>query len=150
MPRALTDIISDMDSLSKRDFDHLDHDSGGWKLLDGLCDELCELGFSPDAAQAMYRTMERLDSVDLGMPGSLVHTLEKWNVQYEGMLFASVRRKPSQLGTLMINRILNTDPPDAPKWHSLLRGVLDHPDASENTRSLAARFLQHQESRGRR
>ena len=60
--------------------------------------------------------MERLDGVELGTPGPLVHTLETLRGGYEMLLAESVRRKPTLLSVWMVNRILNVNPPDAESW----------------------------------
>jgi hypothetical protein len=64
----------------------------------------------------MFRTMERLDGVELGTPGPLVHTLETWRGGYEKLLAESARRKPTSLSVWMVNRILNVRPPDSDSW----------------------------------
>ena len=92
----------------------------------------------------MFRTMERLDGVDLGTPGSLVHTLETWPGGYEQLLAQSVRRKPTPLSVWMVNRILNVSPPDAESWMALLGSVLDNPAASDETKADAKGFIEYQ------
>jgi hypothetical protein len=46
-------------------------------------------------APVLFHTMERLDGVELGTPGPLVHTLETWSGGYEKQLVHSARRKPT-------------------------------------------------------
>jgi hypothetical protein len=88
--------------------------------------------------------MERLDGEELGSPGPLVHALERWQGTYEEMLVASVQRKPVLLSVWMVNRILNSDPPDAHRWLNLLQSVVAHPMASKETKALANEFIQYQ------
>lgn len=95
-------------------------------------------------APVMFRTMERLDGVELGTPGPLVHTLETWRGRYEKLLAQSVRTKPSPLTLWMVNRILNASPPDAESWMALLRGVAENPAASAEAKAAAARFIEYQ------
>ena len=92
----------------------------------------------------MFRAVERLDGVDLGVPGPLVHTLETWRGGYERLLAESVRRKPTLLSVWMVNRILNVRPPEADSWLALLRGVADNPTASDETKAQAKLFIEHQ------
>lgn len=88
--------------------------------------------------------MERLDGVDLGTPGPLVHTLEAWRGSYEPLLAESVRRKPTLLSVWMVNRILNREPPDAESWVILLRSVAEHSAASAVTKAQAEHFIKYQ------
>jgi hypothetical protein len=95
-------------------------------------------------APVLFRTMERLDGVDLGTPGPIVHTLESWRGSYEVLLRGSVQRKPTPHSVWMINRILNASPPDADSWLDLLRSVADNPAASAETKTQAEEFVRYQ------
>jgi hypothetical protein len=97
-----------------------------------------------DCADDMFDLMERLDDVDLGSPGPLVHALESTGNGYEPRLEASVRRKPSPLSVWMVNRILNADRADRRSWLDLLTEAASHPLASEATHADARAFLAHQ------
>jgi hypothetical protein len=97
MPRSVSQIAADFDALVSIDFDYSDVEADGWGKLDRLCDEMRELSDAAACAPIMLRTMERLDNVELGTPGPLVHTLESWRGEYEALLAESVRRKPSPL-----------------------------------------------------
>lgn len=147
MDRSLDLIAADFESLTPEDFDGSDPAASGWQKLDMLCDEVRDLNDPVAAAPTLLRTMERLDSVELGTPGPLVHTLESRRGTYERFLVESVRRKPTTLTVWMINRILNAAPPDAESWLELLRTAADHTEASETTKAEAAEFLQYQEKR---
>jgi hypothetical protein len=144
MPRSVSQIAADFDALVAVDFDYSNVEANGWAELDRLCEEMSELNDRSTCAPVMFRTMERLDNVELGTPGPLVHTLESWRGEYEALLAESVRRKPSPLTVLMVNRILNTQPADSDVWLALLVGAMENPSASELTKSDAADFLQRQ------
>jgi hypothetical protein len=140
----VSEIATDFDCLAAIDFDYSNVEANGWARLNSLCDELRELNDASACAPIMFRTMERLDNVELGTPGPLVHTLEAWRGKYETLLVESVRRKPSPLTVWMVNRILNTHPPDGDVWLGLLASVLQNSSASDSTKSDAADFLQRQ------
>jgi hypothetical protein len=144
MPRTLSQIATDFDALAAIDFDYAYVEADGWAKLDRLCDEMRELNDASACAPIIFRTMERLDNVELGMPGPLVHTLESWPGEYETLLAESVRRKPSPLTVWMVNRILNTQPPDGDVWMELFASVLQNPSTSDSTKTDAADFLQRQ------
>jgi hypothetical protein len=93
----------------------------------------------------MFHTMERLDGVDLGTPGPLVHALETWRGGYEELLVRSVHRKPAPLSVWMVNRILNTRPPNSESWMEVLRSVADYPAASAQTKAETDRFIKYQQ-----
>jgi hypothetical protein len=144
MPRHIAEIAADFDALAARDFDCATPDARGWERLDELCDEMGAVNDPAACAPVMFRTMERLDGVDLGTPGPLVHTLETWRGHYEKLLAESVRRKPTPLSVWMVNRILNVRPPDAETWMALLQSVADNAAASDETKSQAEGFIEYQ------
>lgn len=146
LSRHPNEIAAAFDALTVGDFDYTDEDSTGWERLALLCDEVSELNDAANCAPIMFRTMERLDKVELGTPGPLVHTLESWPGEYETLLAESVRRKPSPLTVWMVNRILNTRPPDADAWLALLHSAMVNPAASESTKADAADFVRRQTS----
>lgn len=67
---------ADFEALATIDIDHSNVETDGWAKLDRLCDETRELNDASACDPIMFRTMERLDNVELGTPGALVHTLE--------------------------------------------------------------------------
>jgi hypothetical protein len=144
MPRHLAEIAADFDALAARDFDYANPGARGLERLDELCDEMRVINDPAICAPVMFRTMERLDGIDLGTPGSLVHTLERWRGDYEEFLTQSVRRKPTPLSVWMVNRILNSKPPNAASWMALLRNVASNPAASDETKAEAKRFIEYQ------
>ena len=145
MARSVSDIAADLDALLARDFDEADTAAEGHDRLEALCDELREVADASAIAPPIFRTMERLDNVQLGTPGPLVHTLEA-TAGYQPYLVESLRRKPSPLALWMVNRILNGRPENADSWLALLRTSIEHPAASPATRASATEFLKHQAS----
>ncbi|MDB5306313.1 MAG: hypothetical protein JWO38_515 [Gemmataceae bacterium] len=147
MTRSVVEIAADFDALAARDFDDANARARGWEHLDELCDEMRTINNPVVCAPVLFRTMERLDGVDLGTPGPLVHTLEVWRGGYEALLAESVGRKPVPLTVWMVNRILNAHPPDAESWLDLLRRVATNPSASSETKAQAAGFIEYQSGR---
>ena len=147
MTRYVAEIAADFDALTTADFDFAPGTSG-WERLAALCDEMRAVNDPVECAPVMFHTIERLDGVNLGTPGPLVHTLESWRGGYEEVLVQSVRRKPTPLSVWMVNLILNARPPNAESWRELLRSVADNPAASAVTRAEANRFITYQKEKG--
>jgi len=144
MPRSIAEIAADFDALTARDFEYAYPSARGWERLGELCDEMLIVNDPAACGPVIFRTMERLDGVQIGTPGSLVHTLESWPGHYEKLLAQSVRRKPTPTSVWMINRILNANPPDAASWMALLQSVSDNLAASAATKAEAERFIKFQ------
>src|SRR6516225_6786063 len=144
MTRSVDEIAADFDALTAHDFNYANTHAKGWERLDELCDEVRAVNNPAVCAPVLFRTMERLDGVELGTPGPLVHTLEAWRGGYEKLLAESVRRKPTPLSVWMVNRILNVRPPDAESWLALLRSVTGNPAASDETKAVANGFIEYQ------
>ena len=144
MTRGIQEIAADFDALTTPDFDYANSGVYGLERLGELCDEMRAVNNPAACMPVLFRTMERLDNADLGSPGPLVHTLEAWRGSYEALLAESVRRKPSPLSVWMINRILNTKPPDANSWLAMLRSVASHPIASVEAKRQAEYFIRYQ------
>lgn len=131
-------------ALAASDFAFDNPNASGGDQLWSICEELQEQDDVLVYADDMFGLMERLDGVDLGSPGPLVHALEATGRDYEPQLVASLRRKPSRLTVWMVNRILNTDRADRESWLDLLSVAASHPVASEETQADARAFLARQ------
>ena len=138
--RPLKKIASDFDAFTESDFGD---GADGLDRLAQLCDEVGKLAVK-DCAPVLFRTMERLGDAELGDPGPLVHTLEAWK-GYQPFLIESVERKPTPLAVWMMNRVVNSNPPDADEWLERLRKVAKHKKASRETKRAAADFVDFQE-----
>ncbi|MFL5331386.1 MAG: hypothetical protein ACJ8C4_21060 [Gemmataceae bacterium] len=144
MNRHVTEIAAELDALTPHDFDYTNAGAKGRERLDALCEEMRSAEDPSTFAPVIFRTMERMDGVELGTPGPLVHTLESWCGLYETLLAESIRRKPTPLSVWMVNRILNARPPDVESWMALLRNVSESTTASAETKAEAARFVRYQ------
>jgi hypothetical protein len=146
MSRGLTEITADLNSFTLRDFDPANVESNGDDRLLAVCTELQERDDPDRWAPLLYSLIERLDEADLGSPGPIVHTLEAWD-GYRPLLAESLHRRPTPLTVWMANRVLNSDPPDAPAWLDLLRQAANHPAASADAVTDARAFLDYQATR---
>ncbi|MBR3833502.1 MAG: hypothetical protein IKJ73_04235 [Lachnospiraceae bacterium] len=89
--------------------------------------------------------MEENPDVDYGMPGPLVHYMEKYyNNGYEELLYNSINRNPTVHTLWMLNRILNSPIlKEKEKYFLLLKQVADN-NESEIIKEHANMYLQYQ------
>ncbi len=144
MARSLAEITADFDALSEADFDILDFTADGLDRLKALTAELVAAVPPETAMPILFGVMERLQDCDLGSPGPLVTAIEMMP-QYEKHLIASVKRKPTHLNLLMVNRLLNVTEDEATRreLRELFVQALKHAEASPATKSQAEDFLYH-------
>lgn len=97
-----------------------------------------------DTIETILQFMENHPTLDFGMPGPLVHFMEKfYHTGYEHKLMESVRRKPTTHTTWMVNRILNgsNSAPERQTFIDLLKESQTHPLADTDTLQYIQRFL---------
>ena len=81
------------------------------------------------AIEPIFRTIEKFPLTDFGSPGPFVHTLESFEGFYESYLFESLKRKPTPLTILMLNRIINAEQNISIKQNLIdrLHSIIVHP-----------------------
>lgn len=99
--------------------------------LDALCEDIIELNNKGwDTAILMdplFRILEKNSDFDFGMPGQIVHTLEKhYKKGLEEELFKSLNRKPTFYTLWMLNRIINgiSDAKEKECYMEMLKSIL--------------------------
>ena len=99
--------------------------------LDALCEDIIELNNEGwDTAILMdplLRILEKNSDFDFGMPGQIVHALEKhYKKGLEEELFKSLNRKPTFYTLWMLNRILNgtSDTKEKECYMEMLKSIL--------------------------
>lgn len=99
--------------------------------LDLLCEDIIELNNEGwDTAILMdplFRILEKNPDFDFGMPGQIVHTLEKhYKKGLEQELFKSLNWKPTFYTLWMLNRILNgtSDTKEKECYMEMLKSIL--------------------------
>ncbi|MGL6095212.1 MAG: hypothetical protein ACRC7O_05335 [Fimbriiglobus sp.] len=99
MARAVDQIIADI-----RDFQPV---GGNWRRLDDLLGELWATNKPDRHIPDLLAVLERFPTVDgAGVLWSVVHGVESF-IGYEPELIRSVRTTPSELGVMMVGRLLN-------------------------------------------
>ena len=99
--------------------------------LDALCEDIIELNNEGwDTAILMdplFRILEENSDFDFGMPGQIVHALEKhYKKGLEEELFKSLNRKPTFYTLWMLNRIINgtSDTKEKECYMEMLKSIL--------------------------
>lgn len=90
--------------------------------------------------------MEDNPDIDYGMPGPVVHFMEKYYKNgYEELLYESLDRKPTIHTLWMLNRVLNSPTMiDRKKYLTLLEKISVDPIESEDIRNEAKEYLDYQ------
>ena len=99
--------------------------------LEALCEDIIELNNEGwDTAILMdplFRILEENSDFDFGMPGQIVHALEKhYKKGLEEELFKSLNRKPTFYTLWMLNRIINgtSDTKEKESYMEMLKSIL--------------------------
>ena len=86
----------------------LQRDAQLQSAIDELIDDWTRRDIGLEGVEAALRFIERYPSLDLGKPGNLVHFVETYYRKgYEEALLRSFARKPTELSTWMLNRLIN-------------------------------------------
>jgi hypothetical protein len=104
MPRTVDDILGDIVSFHPAD--------GVWLPLDDLLGELWEAGVPARALPTLFHVFERFPEDDgEGVLWSIVHGVEGTDLDYEEPLRASLARRPSHMGKVMLGRLERSKKP---------------------------------------
>lgn len=108
-------------------------------LIESLSPEL-----HANVYDVIFRFFEVYADADCGAPGTFVYLVEAFYPNYVDSLLASVDRKTSYNGVLMINRILNSKVNDDLRNQLMTRIVRASRDetAATHVREMAACFVQ--------
>ncbi|MEC7840304.1 MAG: hypothetical protein VX777_09730 [Chlamydiota bacterium] len=119
-------------------FENFNLENHNIEIFRELTDDLFKNKNPESALAAMFGILERYPDEELGSPGPLVHAIEKC-AGYEHMLFESLKRQPGTLTLWMLHRLIKYDP--RKEYVDVLRSVIDHPKASEQTKEDAGVIL---------
>jgi hypothetical protein len=133
--RGHAEIVADLRAFAPQ--------AGDWRRLDDLLAELWQTGSPRDAIEDLLGVFERYPDEDgAGVFWSILHGLESLPGS-EVALVRSVQRKPSELGVLMVRRLLNSGwvEVDGVPLYPLLHEVASRPGISESIRQMVLRWL---------
>lgn len=107
--------------------------------------EWVSAGVGIEAVEPILRFIETHPDLDFGMPGALVHFVERfYGKGYDDRLIESVRRKPTSPTAWMLNRLINgaKSPEALQQLVAEMHQARVHPLADESARQEIDRFLQ--------
>ncbi|MEI3321417.1 MAG: hypothetical protein V8R92_00525 [Eubacterium sp.] len=86
--------------------------------------------------------------IDYGMPGPIVHFIEKYPIDYYiSLLLKTIEQKPNDTLLWMLNRITNvSDGSKKEKYIEIFKYTIERKDIDEMTRDAAIRFYKYQSS----
>lgn len=110
-----------------------------------LAEAWAAAGAGVEVVEPIFRFMEAHPDLEYGMPGGLVHLVERFHQQgYEEVLMDSVTRRPTWMTTWMLNRLINGtyDETKRIRLRSAMRSALAHPLADGETVEQVRGFLE--------
>lgn len=101
---------------------------------------------SLETVKRILTFMENHPDVDYGMPGPLVHYIERFFLKgYEELLYDSVKNSPTEHTLWMLNRIINSPKLiNRDKYLTLMKGIAVSDNVPKQIRSEAKLFLNYQ------
>ena len=95
-----------------------------------------------EAVTPLLQLMERHPLEDFGMPGAIVHFVERFYKNgYEKLLIESIERRPTLHTVWMLNRIINGSDNHA-EYINLMNSILERKDVEDEIKNSIKEFLQ--------
>ncbi|MCR5609160.1 MAG: hypothetical protein K6G26_08870 [Lachnospiraceae bacterium] len=103
---------------------------------------------SIEYVEELLKFMENNPNIDYGMPGPIVHYMERDCMKgYDNLLYSSVKRKPTIHTLWMLNRLINSpELINKKKYINLLESISVNPIETEMIRNEALFYLQYQKN----
>ena len=110
---------------------------------------LCEINENDDGVkyvEYLINFMMENPDIDYGMPGPIVHFIEKYPIDYYvGYLIEAIEKKPNDTLLWMLNRITNiTVGSDRDRYIEILKHTSERNDIDDITREGALQFYRFQ------
>ncbi|MDE6744386.1 MAG: hypothetical protein K2J95_10955 [Lachnospiraceae bacterium] len=129
-----------LEVLIKKMEDNIDSDDFEW-IEEECIEKIEESDLGINAVEPLIKLMERHPLADFGVPGAIVHFVEKYyNKGYEDILYQSIKRSPSMHTVWMLNRICNDKNSDD-KFRKLLAETAQRNDIDNAIAKSAKDFL---------
>lgn len=98
-------------------------------------------GVGIEAVTPLLELMERHPMDDFGMPGAIVHFVERFYKNgYEELLIESVKRRPTMHTVWMLNRVMNGSE-NKNDYLEIMKEVTERSDIEEAIKNSASEFM---------
>lgn len=98
-------------------------------------------GVGIEAVTPLLQLMERHPLDDFGMPGAIVHFVERFYKNgYEELLIESVKRRPTMHTVWMLNRVMNGSE-NKNNYLEIMKEITERSDTEETIRNSASEFM---------
>lgn len=110
-------------------------------IMEKNISKLEEQGAEIEAVEPLLKLMERHPLEDFGMPGAIVHFVERFYKNgYEQLLVDSVKRRPTLHTVWMLNRILNANE-NREYYANVMEEIINSDNLEEEIINQAKAFL---------
>lgn len=110
-------------------------------IMEENISKLEEQGAGIEAVEPLLKLMERHPLEDFGMPGAIVHFVERFYKNgYEQLLVDSIKRRPTLHTVWMLNRILNANE-NREYYASIMEDIANSDNLEEEIINQAKAFL---------
>lgn len=98
-------------------------------------------GVGIEAVTPLLELMERHPMDDFGMPGAIVHFVERFYKNgYEELLIESVKRRPTMHTVWMLNRVMNGNE-NKNDYLEIMKEVTERSDIEEAIKNSTSKFM---------
>jgi hypothetical protein len=142
--RSIEEVVSDIDGLKPDSDGEPDEEK-----VEALVGEYFSSIHAPNHLDAWFRLYERFGEFDGHSFWSILHGIEAQPGSGSELVVASVRRKPSKVPVMMVNRLLNGGIREVSgtDLFELLQQVILNVQASDRNRQRATEYLERQRKR---
>ena len=112
--------------------------------FDDAIEELEQLDLGLSSVESLLGFMEKHPFTDFGMPGEIVHYMERfYRHGYEELLVKSIERRPTIHTLFMMNRLINGGG-DREYYMELLKEVTERTDIEKKIQDAAQEYIDFQ------
>ena len=111
-----------------------------------ILDEMYNNGIGKEYVEFLINFMSDNPDIDYGMPGPIVHFIEKYPIEYYlGFLLKAIEKKPNDTLLWMLNRITNVaDKINKEKYIDVFKKTTERKDIDAITKDTALQFYKFQ------
>lgn len=114
-----------------------------------ILDEIYNNEIGEEYVEFLINFISDNPNIDYGMPGPIVHFIEKYPIEYYlGFLLKAIEKKPNDILLWMLNRITNVaDKINKEKYIDVFKKTMERKDIDAITKDTALRFYKFQKEK---